>query len=168
MFENHRKSIIKHCERSELRLHFEWTKIQYAKNCPIWQIFRKHEVCGQTALPDMSLLKGQKWWKMPKFKNATFSVIFKQCVETYYENFVKIEIFFDQLRRKRDFRPLCQTNNYFVGVFYILWINLASFSVLPGLSNGLAKSLLTSFLPDLPPEQYYFLCIYLHHCGVGF
>ena len=25
MFENHRKSLIKHCERSELRLHFEWT-----------------------------------------------------------------------------------------------------------------------------------------------
>ena len=27
MFENHRKSLIQHCERSELRLHFEWTKI---------------------------------------------------------------------------------------------------------------------------------------------
>ena len=26
MFENNRKSIIQHCERSELRLHFEWTK----------------------------------------------------------------------------------------------------------------------------------------------
>ena len=27
MFENHRKSLIQHCERSELRLHFEWTKV---------------------------------------------------------------------------------------------------------------------------------------------
>ena len=27
VFENHRKSRIQHCERSELRLHFEWTKI---------------------------------------------------------------------------------------------------------------------------------------------
>ena len=27
VFENHRKSIIKHCERSELHLHFEWTKV---------------------------------------------------------------------------------------------------------------------------------------------
>ena len=27
LFENHRKSIIQHCERSELRLHFEWTKV---------------------------------------------------------------------------------------------------------------------------------------------
>ena len=26
VFENHRKSLIQHCERSELRLHFEWTK----------------------------------------------------------------------------------------------------------------------------------------------
>ena len=27
VFENHRKSIIQHCERSELRLHLEWTKV---------------------------------------------------------------------------------------------------------------------------------------------
>ena len=27
MFENHWKSLIQHCERSELRLHFEWTKV---------------------------------------------------------------------------------------------------------------------------------------------
>ena len=27
MFENHRKSLIQHCERSELRLHFEGTKV---------------------------------------------------------------------------------------------------------------------------------------------
>ena len=27
VFENHRKSPIQHCERSELRLHFEWTKV---------------------------------------------------------------------------------------------------------------------------------------------
>ena len=25
VFENHRKNLIQHCERSELRLHFEWT-----------------------------------------------------------------------------------------------------------------------------------------------
>ena len=32
MFENHRKSLIQHCERSELRLHNKWTKvIQNAK-----------------------------------------------------------------------------------------------------------------------------------------
>ena len=27
VFENHRKSLIQHCERSELRLHFEWIKV---------------------------------------------------------------------------------------------------------------------------------------------
>ena len=27
VFENHRKSIIQHCERSELHLHFEWAKV---------------------------------------------------------------------------------------------------------------------------------------------
>ena len=27
VFENHRKSLIQHCERSELRLHFEWPKV---------------------------------------------------------------------------------------------------------------------------------------------
>ena len=27
VFENHSKSLIQHCERSELRLHFEWTKV---------------------------------------------------------------------------------------------------------------------------------------------
>ena len=31
LFENDRKSLIQHCERSELLLHFEWTK-----NVPIW------------------------------------------------------------------------------------------------------------------------------------
>ena len=32
VFENHRKSLIKLCERSELRLHFEWTKMQKKKS----------------------------------------------------------------------------------------------------------------------------------------
>ena len=27
VFENHIKSLIQHCERSELRLHYEWTKV---------------------------------------------------------------------------------------------------------------------------------------------
>ena len=71
MFENHRKSLIQHCERSELRLHFEWTKVNW--NCPKWSIlasFRKPEACGQTVLPDMSVLIGQKLEnaKIEKFK----------------------------------------------------------------------------------------------------
>ena len=40
VFENHRKSLIQHCERSELRLHFEWTKVnQKCNNGPFWRVF---------------------------------------------------------------------------------------------------------------------------------
>ena len=36
VFENHRKSLIQPCEQSELRLHFEWTKvIQKCQKLPI-------------------------------------------------------------------------------------------------------------------------------------
>ena len=36
--------------------------------------FRKTEACGQTVLPDRSILKGQKFVEMPKLQNsnATF------------------------------------------------------------------------------------------------
>ena len=44
MVENHRKSLIYHCERSELRLHFEWTKVyQKRQKWSILAIFRKAE-----------------------------------------------------------------------------------------------------------------------------
>ena len=36
MVENHRNSLIQQCERSELRLHFEWTKVHW--KCPKWFI----------------------------------------------------------------------------------------------------------------------------------
>ena len=57
VFKNHRKSLIQHCECSELRLHCEWAKV------PNWQNCRK----------------------MPKLKNsnATFLVIFKHCGLSY-------------------------------------------------------------------------------------
>ena len=53
------KSLIQNCERSEL--HFERTKV-YQK-CQKWSIlasFCKLEACGQTVLPDRSVLIGQK------------------------------------------------------------------------------------------------------------
>ena len=58
VFENHWKSRIQHCERSELRLHFEWPKVKSAKN-------------SQIVLPDRSHLIGQileKIAKIEKFK----------------------------------------------------------------------------------------------------
>ena len=36
VFENHGKSLIQHCERSKLRLHFEWTE-----NGQFWRVFKK-------------------------------------------------------------------------------------------------------------------------------
>ena len=58
VFENHRKSLIQHCERSELRLHFEWKKfLKNAKNSQF----------------------GQKILENAKIENETFWVIFKHC-----------------------------------------------------------------------------------------
>ena len=59
--ENHRKSLIQHCERSELRLHLSGQKlIKNAENGPFWRVFKKPEGCSQTVLPDRSILIGQK------------------------------------------------------------------------------------------------------------
>ena len=50
VFENCPKSRIQHCERSELRLHYEWTKVdENAKNGQYWR------VCDQKVLPDRSI-----------------------------------------------------------------------------------------------------------------
>ena len=50
VFEIHRKSLIQHCERSELRLHFEL--IEIAKNRQFWQVFENTKLavkqCYQT------------------------------------------------------------------------------------------------------------------------
>ena len=53
VFENHRKSRMQHCERSELYLHFKWTKVdQKCQNSQFWRVFEnlKLEVkqCYQT------------------------------------------------------------------------------------------------------------------------
>ena len=53
VFENQRKSLIQHCERSELRLHFEWTKVNE---------------------------KRQKWYILASFKNLNF--LAKMCYQT--------------------------------------------------------------------------------------
>ena len=63
VFENHRKSLIEHCERSELCLQ---KFIKNAKNSQFWP-----EACSQPVLQDRSLLIGQKLVqnaKIEKFK----------------------------------------------------------------------------------------------------
>ena len=65
VFENHRKSRIQHCKRSELRLLFS---VVHWK-CQKWSIFAsflKSEACGQTVLPDRSIYKRQKLLKNAK------------------------------------------------------------------------------------------------------
>ena len=44
VLENHRKSLTQHCERSELRLHFEWTKVdgKIGGKCQIENIQMRH------------------------------------------------------------------------------------------------------------------------------
>ena len=65
-----RKSLIQYYERSELRLHFEWTKVN--QKCQKWSIlasFWKPEACGQTVLPDRSILIVQKLVENAKIQN---------------------------------------------------------------------------------------------------
>ena len=64
VFENHWKSLILHFERSELCLHLEW---QMPK-----MVFKKSKDCGQTMLPDRSILIGQKLVEKAKSSNETF------------------------------------------------------------------------------------------------
>ena len=43
------KCLIEHCERSELRLHYEWTKInQKWQNGPFWRLIEKFSIKNQT------------------------------------------------------------------------------------------------------------------------
>ena len=60
MFENRPKSIIQHCERSEQRLHFEWTKVP------------KNAKDSQIVLPDWSILIGQKLVESSKIQMRHF------------------------------------------------------------------------------------------------
>ena len=62
VFENLPKSRIQHCERSELYLHFEWTKVhQKCHKWPIWRVFEnlKLAVTQCYHLPDRSILISQ-------------------------------------------------------------------------------------------------------------
>ena len=74
VFENYSKCLVHKCERSELRLQFEWTWINQKCQMVQFGVFLK-KTCGQTVLPDRSILIGQNWWKMPKSENSneTFS-----------------------------------------------------------------------------------------------
>ena len=74
VFENHRKSRIQHCERSELSLHFSGQKlIENAKNGPFWRVLENLKLaCGQIVLPDKSILIGQKLMENAKIQMRHF------------------------------------------------------------------------------------------------
>ena len=47
--------------------------------------FWKPEACGQTVLPDSSILNEQNWWKVPRLEkksNATFWMNFKHSASS--------------------------------------------------------------------------------------
>ena len=61
VFENHRKSLIQHCELQSYVYILSGQKLsKNAKNGPFWRVFEKPEACGQIVLPDRSVLIGQK------------------------------------------------------------------------------------------------------------
>ena len=63
MFENHRKSLIQlfniASEASYVYILSGQKSIKVAQNGQFWRVFRKAEACGQTVLPDRSVLIGQ-------------------------------------------------------------------------------------------------------------
>ena len=74
MFENHRKSLIRHCVRSELYIFSGQKLIKNAKNGPFWRVFIKPEACGQTVLPDRSVLIGQKLVENAKIQKFKYDI----------------------------------------------------------------------------------------------
>ena len=45
------------------------------KNCPFWRVFWKSEACGQTVLPDRSVLIGQKLVENAKIKKFKCDIL---------------------------------------------------------------------------------------------
>ena len=79
------KSLIQHCERSEIRLHFKWTKVN--SKCKKWSIlasFWKPDAYGQTVLPDMSVLIGQKLSRGQKLALLSTVLLYKDYCTWFY------------------------------------------------------------------------------------
>ena len=69
MFENHPKSRIQHCERSELSLYFSGQKLlKNAKMIHLGEFLK-------TVLPDRSSLKGQKLVKNAKIEKFKCNIL---------------------------------------------------------------------------------------------
>ena len=95
MFENHPKS----------RIRIEWTKIH--EKCQKWSVlasFWKPEVCGQTVIPDRSVLIGQKLLanaKILKFKCDILSNFQTNVPIVFYSQLVAQLLFPDAIKPGR-------------------------------------------------------------------
>ena len=67
VFESRQKSRIQYCERSELRLHFEWTKVN--SKCQKWWLFENLKLVVKQCYQTVHYQKDKNWWKMPKMVN---------------------------------------------------------------------------------------------------
>ena len=75
VLENYRKSLIQHCERSELRIHFEWRQ---RKMVHFDEILKTWSLQSNSVTRKISFNRTKNRWKM-KNSNAIFWAIFKQC-----------------------------------------------------------------------------------------
>ena len=60
------------CSRHGRISHLKSIKKQNIINCTVFENHKKShsKLRAQTVLPDRSILKAKKWWKMPKFKDS--------------------------------------------------------------------------------------------------
>ena len=84
MFENHRKSLILHCERSELRLHFERTKVVF--KMPKKYLKSLKLLTSNSVTRQVNFSKTKKLAENCKIENsnATFWMIFKHCATPWF------------------------------------------------------------------------------------
>ena len=95
------KSLIQYCERSELCLYFEWTKVnQKYQKWSILASFGKTKACGQKVLPDRSVFIGQKLVENAKFQKFKCDILSNfqtmcilQKIEKVFELFASILTF---------------------------------------------------------------------------
>ena len=69
LWKSQKKSLIQHCERSELRLHFEWTKVH--KKCQKWLVSKVLKLAAKQCY-QTSILLGQKLVENSKMQMRHF------------------------------------------------------------------------------------------------
>ena len=96
MFENRRKSLIQQSERSELRLQFEWTKVN--QKCQKWSILSKFVVkqCYQTGQIQLD----KSWNGMGGFKKRNSRKLIKHA-NSRWQDYPRICVIYQFLRDLR-------------------------------------------------------------------